>query len=944
MAYTGMMSTGAFGSTKNKKIDDLAMASQPTQLFSAVIGLEDSGNSLPVPAETEQPLTFVEIVWESESGVPDKCAIEPLSQVSALEKTSWYEDSDEIHIILSLNLDLTERLNSGDYGALAAAADGSFMIEKFSSTDLGPISKSPVTGDLKKTFSTSFSVPSKAGSYMCAHACSCTNLEMINQKIGTTFSTPIRMKSHFSEDLMSAGKVRSKKVKDYTKLSRLANIDTSLEPLDHSLIESSTPVKEFSATLSKTNAQIMFDIDVVDALRISPFGGIFFKSLPVRVKEEIISKAQISSMEVTRYRKDSEETPVTIGESYQEKASSLLKPRTQSFRDRNNLGGQKFGIISEMKIQSSNGIRTFGVEDISFPDSGGTYEYEVKFKMKDAVYFYLMEKLLKLRSSIIESRSWIQTHTTPTSADPIRDSFSYKASKDIQKAYQNKNTPIELAVALYAEIAGDIFGAMSSRDVASAALPLINCSTGSPSKVEEFIAIMEVLESKMINLLGLSSNIGITTSSSRGANPAGKRGDAGRTLEIKRKFCNQEVKASDLGAGYVFFEDNKGEFGTNIITRENYQNRCQRELAAFSDSEKASVPSDIADETNLSSAKVSALTDLTSTLTSYLTPSSVFLQGETLDISTPSRKWDSQNTIGIVESVRENKTKLVGPLGSLSALGITCVLFGRKAREKEGKGTFAVNSKESGGIFEDTDNFVSKNIDDSIQSWKKGPEEIFTDAIAAALSPSIVNGLHSSGPGTGLSIFDASNSDSVIEDISIREFREMPLQVACIFLSKSEDIKKNWFEDTDDSAALDISCNSIAQIEALTYIDEVPEWKVLTPAMFSRSSESSLRCRIVSYSDSKLGLGRKEDLKMPILNSQFLITGNSDIFSPRSTRKNSTPNKMRKYLLKQRTIVMDTMSDMTGIETKEKAVVARSQAIKKTTTLTASKNYYGKMD
>jgi hypothetical protein len=462
--------------------------------------------------------------------------------------------------------------------------------------------------------------------------------------------------------------------------------------------------------------------------------------------------------------------------------------------------------------------------------------------------------------------------------------------------------------------------------------------------VEEFIAIMERLENKMINLLGLSSGAGITTTSNRGTRPANKGNAAGRTLEIKRKFCNQEIKASDFGAGYVFLENNKNKFGTNMITKEGYQKRCQRELEAFSDSEIASVPSDIANETNLSSAKVSALTDLTYTLTSYLTPSSVFLQGKTLDISTPTRKWDSQNTVGIVESVRENKTKLIGSLGSLSALGITCTLFGNKAREKEGKGTFAVDSIESGGVFEDTDNFVSKNIDDSPQSWKKGPEEISTDAIAAALSPSIVNGLQSSVPDTGLSIFDASKSDSVIEDISIREFKEMPLQVACIFLSKSEDIKKNWFEDTDDTAALDISCNSIVQIETLTYVNDIPEWKVLTPAMFTRSSDASLRCRAVSYSDSKLGIGQKEDLNLPILNSQFLITGNKDVFSPRSVRKNSTPNKMRKYLLKQRTIVMDTTSDITDRKAKEKAVAARSRAANKMATLTASKTYYGKMD
>ena len=142
---------------------------------------------------------------------------------------------------------------------------------------------------------------------------------------------------------------------------------------------------------------------------------------------------------------------------------------------------------------------------------------------------------------------------------------------------------------------------------------------------------------------------------------------------------------------------------------------------------------------------------------------------------------------------------------------------------------------------------------------------------------------------------------SALESLSLSEIQGLPAQVKCLFLSNSKDTKQNWFELPE--ATLDVSFNSIARVEALFYKKDskgnsAPEWSPLTESQINNLRDSSIRCRVVNYSNSKLGIGQKDDMSAPILNSQFVI-GGGNISKSRVNKKNSTPQRIKKALSSQ---------------------------------------------
>jgi hypothetical protein len=328
------------------------------------------------------------------------------------------------------------------------------------------------------------------------------------------------------------------------------------------------------------------------------------------------------------------------------------------------------------------------------------------------------------------------------------------------------------------------------------------------------------------------------------------------------------------------------------------QGRFDRELDAFSDSKSPSVPSDIAEAGILSDTKVSALTNLSSTSTSYLTPSSVVVDGQSIDVSSATAKWDPEQSSGVVDAIRGRKQTMAASLKSLSAFGITCEVFGAKQRKKESSGTFAVDSaNDMQKIFEETDGFTSKNIELDLNPWPEEEETEATNDIASAISPSMLTApAINDQPGMQLSSFDPSSTDSLVKDLGLSELQSLPLQIKSLVLSRSPNTKKNWLDD-DSSLVTDLGFN-IAQIEVLSYsAGKTPQWKTLTPSMFSRSKDRTLRCRIKNYSNSNLGIGlEKEELKLPIFDDQFLIEGDSGTAVNLRSKENTTPARMENYL------------------------------------------------
>jgi len=809
----------------------------------------------------------------------------------------------------------------------------------------GTISKQPSSGERTKTFSMSFSIPSTAKS---AYAISYNylDLEETNQRLGTNFTKKKRILAGSLTPIISSGKVISKttlrrssgeskiapdiRIKDYSSLKSLV-VDTSLVPL--SAEETLSPIREFSATQDASgNVSFIFDLDMISALKQTSFGSIFTREIAPAVKSQILLNAKILSMEVIRNRVGTLEKPVVVATASQKGNRSLLKPYKQKIRDRENMvDASTVGTVFEMNMQGPSDIRTFSGTDYSLP-TDGKYSYTVKISMSDAIAIYLRAKLGELKSAAKDAADWSEEVSGQNYSNSSRSSFSYIGSRAIRKKYKNKNTPIENALSVYSEIAGDVFAATTSTNIIDMAYPMINSVTGSPKGTSFVATMIRSLENNMTNLLGDQISTS-QPSTETGRQPSGASPKA-TPPEFEKTFdaADQLIDASQSGTGYVFISRPPSNSGVNVISKRDYESRLDAEVSAYSDGETVSKPPELIDNTILSDAKISSLVNISKSLPTYLTPSSVVTPDAVFDLVS-TNKWDKEISQSAVESLRKYKSGTLTTEGFslqlLGVLGITCEILGRKVRTGSAGGTFAVDSDDQGAIFSTTDDFTSKNIEESDVKCADESEIEPTNDIADALLPALEAGPETSAAGLDLSLFDNTSDEGMLKNLNLKTIRSLPLQIKCLFLSNSTDTKQNWLESNIES--LDISFNSIGRIETLFYGKDsngnaISEWKPLTQLKLNQAADNSIRCRIKNYSNSELGIGQSDDIAAPIMNSQFVI-GGKNISKNRDISTNSTPQKMRDKIEAQNELVRNELVNVGACAETTSAPTGKTKSI-----------------
>ena len=707
-------------------------------------------------------------------------------------------------------------------------------------------------------------------------------------------------------------------LKDSSSLKKLSNTSISLTPLPSSELGSQT--QEFSAARGLDgSASFIFDFDVVSALKHSPFGSIFSKDISSGVRREIISNARIISMEIIRKRVDIDSSvEEIIASSSQLTSVSLLAPQSKLIRDRNNKDGKLLGTISEVNMGSSD-IRTFTGKDYSLPEEG-KYEYTVKTTMTDAVVTYLNGKIKELTSAIKAAKKWSVEISNPTYSDTSRSSFSHKASRDIRKKYKNKNTPIENSLATYAEISSDVFGISTASEIINITYPMVNSVTGNSKGTDDVISAMEFLEKRMIEMLGTQLVSGQrsyekTTSSGMNTSPKG-------ILEFERSFNNQTLDMSPAsGTGYIYIDDTGNDFGVSLVSQSGYNKRVDNELSAFSDKKIVSVPSEIK-EMDVPSSSLTSLSNFSTNMTSYLTPSSIAVGGEVLDLSTSRKKWHNSNALNASDRLRNAEKEISSgvelSLDSFNDMGISFKISDNKS---DNAGTFLVDDGDFGEIFTEKDAFVGENI---AQDPFFETESLFNDSeeLSKALFPAL-NIEQSEIQGEELqTTFDVVTGPDILSDMPTSEIRNLPFQAKSLFLSRSEDIKHNGLDDVSDTAAVMSSLESLVGVEVLSYeVDSkgnyYPQWSILTPTRLRQVGNLSLRCRVKRYLNSDLGIGQANDMSSAILNSDFIISG-TNISSYRKIKRNQTQRQMKRYLSKQNRIIRGQIGSLSSISTGKK--------------------------
>ena len=123
-----------------------------------------------------------------------------------------------------------------------------------------------------------------------------------------------------------------------------------------------------------------------------------------------------------------------------------------------------------------------------------------------------------------------------------------------------------------------------------------------------------------------------------------------------------------------------------------------------------------------------------------------------------------------------------------------------------------------------------------------------------------------------------------------------------------------------DENMFDVVYNSIARVEVLSYTrdsngnNSITEWSILSPAHIRLADEQSLRCRLVNYSKPSLGIEQKEDMRAPILDSQFIISSPRN--AARRIKKKSTPTHTSQAIEKLNGIIRNDMKNISQIVNK----------------------------
>ena len=857
--------------------------------------------------------------------------------VSSSEDEPWWKDFTKMHAIVSYSEELSAELDKGNYGILSGLSNEDYREEVVLINGFNSASKSPIGGKNKLSCNLSFDIPSSK-TYVNLHTLMCIDFLELNKKFNTDFPEQNFVVSRSSDILVASGQTNKTamvnyssgdkvslsniKIRDYSELNKMSNMDISLTSLGAE--DLANPIRDFGISKNVSgNANFIFDLDIEAALKHSSLGSIFLKPITTGVKKDIISYATIDSMDIVRKRVDvKNDSEKVIASSSQKNSSMLLTSAEKRIRDREDAGGDLLGTLSEINMGGSFEIRTFTGTDYSLPKEG-KYEYTVRVNMSDAVSMYLKDKLREISAATLDAVNWEKEISSAEYFDKFRNSFSYNGSRYVKKKYRNQNTPIENSIATYSEVFGDIFGGSNfdSKKIVDVLYPMVNSATGSPKGTQSVATALQVFQGKINNILGTKISIGQSGAERESSESRGRKIKS--TLELSNTFSKNildNTMASETG--YIFINSTaESELGISTVSKESYERRLSEELGSYSKKEIVTLPEGISENTELSNSKLSALADLSATQASYLTPSFVVAEGDKIEISSAKTKWNNNRAASTVESIRASKKKMgtnkFFSFDLLASIGITCEIFDVKAKEG---GTFVVDSAKDGNIFSTTEHFVSNNLEEDIVNFEEvGGKE--TMAISKSLSPLVTNNLSEDKQGTvNMANFDSNIEGNKLENLTLKNIKELPLQIKSLFLSRSSDMQENWLDSSTESV-FDIGFNSIAQVEYLEYKKDskgnmTSSWKILNPYRLSRAKNQSLRCRIRKYSNYQLGIAQKTDLDLPILNSQFIITVGDNINSYRTNRRNSTPRRMKRYLLQQNRVIRNDMKDISSIITR----------------------------
>jgi len=161
----------------------------------------------------------------------------------------------------------------------------------------------------------------------------------------------------------------------------------------------------------------------------------------------------------------------------------------------------------------------------------------------------------------------------------------------------------------------------------------------------------------------------------------------------------------------------------------------------------------------------------------------------------------------------------------------------------------------------------------------------------------LISGLSEEERALDLDLFDITSENNVVESMSTKDLKNLPIQIKCLILSRSNSVMQNWLEGEVDSDLFDVTYNSIVEVQTLSYRKDsngnstISEWSPLTNSDIKKANKQALRCRLANYSNLSFGVEQKQELAAPIIDSQFIISGPRVSSSQNANKKSTAQQK-----------------------------------------------------
>tara|TARA_R110000824_G_scaffold54457_1_gene150236 strand:- start:6860 stop:9268 length:2409 start_codon:yes stop_codon:yes gene_type:complete len=707
------------------------------------------------------------------------------------------------------------------------------------------------------------------------------------------------------------------KLRDFGAAGKLKRTSINLYPSSAGQLPGTFLEFNVARDVSGT-ARYAFDIDMEQVLKQSSYGSFLNNNLDPSVKEAVISLTKIVNIEVTRRRVDVEIDDEVIASSRQTGYKTPISEDVKKIRDRKQLDYKNMGSIKEISMGYGYQVRTFTGTDLSVP-LDGIYEYGVKMEVEDGIVGFLNQKLRELSTASTGIKGWLEYSSAPKYLDSSGQRFTKSYRNKVKRDYGSTLTPVENAVATYAEILSCVSAPTKGTKVVNTLYPLVNTCGGNMKGVSLAGELIDDLEARIRDSMG-SSVHGNSTSTKKNSNSVKSREKTDfNKLTVEKFFSNQTLDVSyQENIGYDFMNiSNSGQAGLKVISSDGVRSRTERELNKFSKKSVVSVSEEVESLVG-DPQKSSALSNLTLSQETFLTPEIVYA-GE-FTINTQGDDISRQNTEQYDEAasqlkstnLNKNNPLYTDSINSLQELlgssGISILSESENySGLSEDDGTFFV---DDAGIFEETEGFVSKNMEEEAvteyDDYSKGTEEL-TSVLAFGLLPA-----SEEDPALPAERYDLAEPENIISSLSVDEVGNMPLQIKSIVLSSESGPKKDWLggEDSLNSSKFEslyaFNYNTIAQVEVLSYRDlksgaKEAVWSPLLSSNLRRAEKNPLRCRLRRYSNSKIGVTIDQTLSAPIYDSFFITAGPKVklLKNRKSNSKTTVSKKMKGYISSQ---------------------------------------------